>query len=42
MTLEIALALTRIEGEDGGRAFAADYPYRRAPSSAASRCGAGK
>ena len=34
--------VARIEGEDGGRAFAVDYPYRRAPSSAASRCGAGK
>ena len=32
----------RIEGEDGGRAFAVDYPYRRAPDSAASRCGAVK
>jgi hypothetical protein len=32
----------RVEGEDGGRAFAADYPYRRAPNSAASRCGAVK
>lgn len=32
----------RIEGEDGGRAFAVDFPYRRAPNSAASRCGAVK
>ena len=32
----------RIEGEDGGRPFAVDYPYRRAPDSAASRCGAVK
>jgi hypothetical protein len=32
----------RVEGEDGGHAFAADYPYRRAPNSAASRCGAVK
>jgi hypothetical protein len=32
----------RIEGEDGGRAFAVDYPYRRAPNTAASRCGAVK
>jgi len=32
----------RIEGEDGGRAFAADFPYRRAPNNAASRCGAVK
>ena len=32
----------RVEGEDGGRAFAVDYSYRRAPNSAASRCGAVK
>ena len=32
----------RVEGEDGGKAFAVDYPYRRAPNSAASRCGAVK
>jgi len=32
----------RIEGEDGGRPFAVDYPYRRAANSAASRCGAVK
>jgi hypothetical protein len=32
----------RIEGEDAGRAFAVDFPYRRAPNSAASRCGAVK
>jgi hypothetical protein len=32
----------RIEGEDGGRAFASDFPYRRAPNDAASRCGAVK
>jgi hypothetical protein len=32
----------RIEGEDGGRAFAMDFPYRRAANSAASRCGAVK
>jgi hypothetical protein len=32
----------RVEGEDGGRAFAVDYPYRRAPNGAASRCGAMK
>jgi hypothetical protein len=32
----------RIEGEDGGRPFAIDYPYRRAPNNAASRCGAVK
>jgi hypothetical protein len=31
-----------VEGEDGGRAFAADYPYRRPPNSAANRCGAVK
>ena len=30
----------RIEGDNGGRPFAVDYPYRRAPTSAASRCGA--
>jgi hypothetical protein len=29
----------RIEGENNGKAFAADFVYRRAPSSAASRCG---
>ena len=32
----------RIEGEDAGRSFAVDYPYRRSPTSAASRCGAVK
>ncbi len=32
----------RIEGENGGRPFAVDYPYRRAPASAANRCGATK
>jgi uncharacterized protein DUF6265 len=32
----------RIEGEDAGRPFAVDYPYRRSPNSAASRCGAVK
>ena len=30
----------RVEGEDGGRAFASDFPYRRAPDNAAGRCGA--
>jgi Domain of unknown function (DUF6265) len=29
----------RIEGENNGKAFAVDFPYRRAPSNAASRCG---
>jgi hypothetical protein len=29
----------RVEGEDAGRSFAVDYPYRRSPNSAASRCG---
>ncbi len=29
----------RIEGEDGGRPFAADFPYRRTSNSPASRCG---
>jgi hypothetical protein len=29
----------RIEGENGGRAFAEDYPYDRLPNGAASRCG---
>jgi hypothetical protein len=29
----------RIEGENGGKAFAEDYAYQRASSSAASRCG---
>ena len=28
----------RIEGENNGKAFAVDFPYRR-PSNAASRCG---
>jgi hypothetical protein len=28
----------RIEGEDGGRPFAIDYPYLRASSNAAARC----
>ena len=32
----------RIEGENNGKAFAVDFPYRRAPSNAASRCGAVK
>jgi hypothetical protein len=32
----------RIEGEEGGRAFAVDFPYRRSPNNAASRCGAVK
>ena len=32
----------RVEGEDGGRPFAVDYPYLRAPNNAASRCGAVK
>jgi hypothetical protein len=32
----------RIEGEDGGRAFAIDFRYRRVANSAASRCGAVK
>jgi hypothetical protein len=32
----------RIEGENGGKPFAVDFAYRRAPSSAASRCGAVK
>ena len=32
----------RIEGENGGRPFAVDYPYRRAPAGATSRCGATK
>jgi hypothetical protein len=32
----------RIEGEDSGRAFAVDFPYRRSANSAASRCGAVK
>lgn len=32
----------RIEGENGGQAFAEDYPYRRPSNSAASRCGAVK
>jgi len=32
----------RIEGEDGGRAFAVDYLYRRSSNSAANRCGAVK
>jgi Domain of unknown function (DUF6265) len=34
--------LARVEGEDAGRSFAVDYPYRRSPNSAASRCGAVK
>jgi hypothetical protein len=29
----------RIEGESGGKAFAEDYPYRRAETAATSRCG---
>jgi hypothetical protein len=29
----------RIEGENNGKAFVVDFPYRRAPSSTASRCG---
>jgi hypothetical protein len=32
----------RIEGKDAGRSFAIDYPFRRSPNSAASRCGAVK
>jgi Domain of unknown function (DUF6265) len=32
----------RIEGENNGKPFAADFVYRRAPSSVASRCGAVK
>jgi hypothetical protein len=32
----------RIEGEDAGKAFAVDFPYRRPSSSAARRCGAVK
>jgi uncharacterized protein DUF6265 len=32
----------RIEGENAGKAFAEDYPYRRVSNSAASRCGAVK
>jgi Domain of unknown function (DUF6265) len=32
----------RIEGENGGKAFAEDYPYRRVSNNAASRCGAVK
>ena len=32
----------RIEGENGGNAFAEDYAYRRVSNSAASRCGAVK
>jgi hypothetical protein len=32
----------RIEGENGGSAFAEDYSYHRASNSAASRCGAVK
>ncbi len=32
----------RIEGENNGKAFAVDFAYRRASSSAASRCGAVK
>ena len=32
----------RIEGENGGKAFSEDYPYRRPSNSAASRCGAVK
>ena len=32
----------RIEGENGGKAFAEDYPYRQPSNSAASRCGAVK
>jgi hypothetical protein len=32
----------RIEGENNGKVFAVDFPYRRAPSNVASRCGAVK
>jgi len=32
----------RIEGENNGKPFAVDFPYRRAPSNVASRCGAVK
>jgi hypothetical protein len=32
----------RIEGEDSGQKFAVDYPYRRAATIAANRCGAVK
>jgi hypothetical protein len=32
----------RIEGENNGKTFAVDFAYRRAPSSASSRCGAVK
>jgi hypothetical protein len=32
----------RVEGADEGRAFAADYAYRRAPNDAAGRCGLSK
>jgi len=32
----------RIEGENGGKAFAEDYPYRRRSNGAAGRCGADK
>ena len=32
----------RIEGENGGKAFSEDYPYRRPSNSAASRCGSVK
>ena len=32
----------RVEGENNGKAFSEDYPYRRPSNSAASRCGAVK
>jgi hypothetical protein len=32
----------KIEGENNGKPFAVDFPYRRAPSNVASRCGAVK
>jgi hypothetical protein len=30
----------RVEGDNGGRPFAVDYPYQRAPQDLAKRCGA--
>jgi uncharacterized protein DUF6265 len=32
----------RIEGEEGGRRFSVEFPYRRVSNNAASRCGAVK
>ena len=32
----------RIEGENGGKAFSEDYPYRRPSTGSSSRCGAAK